>query len=37
MEHAAPRAQFIVRDAIVVTMDEERNVFESGYVWVKDG
>lgn len=37
MERAAPRAQFIVRDAIVVTMDEERNVFESGYVWVKDG
>lgn len=37
MERAAQRAEFIVRDAIVVTMDEERNVFESGYVWVKGG
>lgn len=36
MERVSP-AQFIVRDAIVVTMDGERNVFESGYVWVKDG
>ena len=37
MERAASQAQFIVRDALVVTMDSERNVFESGYVWVKDG
>jgi len=37
MDSTKQPAQFIVRDALVVTMDEERNVFESGYVWVKDG
>lgn len=37
MERATSQAEFIVRDAIVVTMDQERNVFESGYVWIRDG
>lgn len=37
MDSITPPAQFIVRDALVVTMDQQRNVFESGYVWVKDG
>jgi 5-methylthioadenosine/S-adenosylhomocysteine deaminase len=37
MESTKQPAQFIVRDALLVTMDEQRNVFESGYVWVKDG
>lgn len=27
--------EFIVRDGLVVTMDEERNVYESGYVWIR--
>lgn len=29
--------EFIVRDTIVATMDGERNVYESGYVWVRGG
>lgn len=29
--------EFLVRDAMVVTMDDARNVYESGYVWVRDG
>src|SRR5437868_14923588 len=37
MERTEPQSEFIVRDALVVTMDRERNVFESGYVWVKQG
>lgn len=37
MDSTKQPAEFIVRDALVVTMDEERNAFESGYLWVKDG
>ena len=37
MERRPQGTEFIVRDAMVVTMDDERNVFERGYVWVRDG
>ncbi len=29
--------EMILKDSMVVTMDDERNVYESGYVWVKNG
>ena len=37
MQREEPPGEFIVRDATIVTMDAERNVFESGYIWVRDG
>jgi 5-methylthioadenosine/S-adenosylhomocysteine deaminase len=29
------RSEFIIRDATVLTMNEERDCYESGYIWVK--
>jgi 5-methylthioadenosine/S-adenosylhomocysteine deaminase len=33
----APTSEQILTDAMVVTMDDERRAYESGYVWLRDG
>jgi hypothetical protein len=36
-ESAAEAKDLILADAIVLTMDEERRAYESGFVWIRDG
>ncbi len=32
-----PGTEYVLRDAIVLTMDDERRAFQSGYVWIRGG